>query len=315
MAPDFLAWADALVEPTDAARRPHLTWRKLWAEVARVIRHAPDVVSARAVGESVEGEPLWAITVAHPRAVGPPVLVVAGLHALEHIGPVTAMRLIQRAAGGAHGSWATRRLVVVPVANPDGWRAVEGSLAAGKPPLRRANANGVDLNRNFAVGWREKPLLARLLPRVFAPGDAPLSEPETRALDAIAEEERPRVFASLHAFGEWIYLPYAGRREPPADLAAHEDAARRMCAKMAFPYRVMPLARRSRLFSAPGAEIDHMHDRHGALSFLLELGPGPRLGDPRSWLDVYRWYTPPPEELDAEVANVLPALDVLGELT
>ena len=84
---------------------------------------------------------------------------------------------------------------VVPVVNPDG-------LLAARP--QRGNRNGVDLNRNFPTpGWQKDApdYWARRTgrdPRRF-PGRAPLSEPETRWLNAEMERFQPHVIVSVHA--------------------------------------------------------------------------------------------------------------------
>jgi hypothetical protein len=203
----------------------------------------------------------------------------------------------------------------VPMGNPDGFLAVQGGLAAGRRRFRRSNAAGVDLNRNFAVGWDDRYYLHRWLPRIFSPGSGPLSEPETRAIDAVLSWARPSYAVSLHAFGNWIFTPYAGSRRAPADLDRMLDIAHRMAgAQPERPYRVVQLGRRSRFFQARGAEIDHFYERHGALSFLFEIGAGPRLRHPGTWLHPYRWFTPPAPLLERDVANVLPALESLALL-
>jgi hypothetical protein len=231
---------------------------------------------------------------------------------MEHIGVATALALLERAV--APGSpWRSSRLVVVPMANPDGFRTVEADLARGARRFRRANQRGVDLNRNFAVGWDDRYYLNRLLGRLFAPGAGPLSEPETAAVDRLVGEVRPTYAVSLHAFGEWIFLPYAGSRRAPPDLARLEEIAAGMAAAQpARPYRVLQLSRRTRLFQARGAEIDHFYERHGALSFLIEIGAGPRLRAPTTWLWPYGWFTPPAPLLERDVANVLPAIEHLA---
>ena len=84
---------------------------------------------------------------------------------------------------------------VVPVVNPDG-------LLAPRPS--RVNAHGVDLNRNFPTpGWlQEAPRYwvktTASDPRRF-PGKAPLSEPETRWLNAEIDRFKPHVIISVHA--------------------------------------------------------------------------------------------------------------------
>ena len=309
-APAFYHWAGKLAQHDAPARRPYKTYRELWTAIGELAR-LHDRVRIHGIGRSGGGEPMWAVTAGDH---GPAVFVLAGLHAMEHVGPASALALIERAARGA-ARWSGRRLVVVPLANPDGYLACEAMLARGRRGFVRRNRRGVDLNRNFAVGWDDSYYLNRVLRPLFAPGDAPLSEPETQAIDRVVATERPRVAVSLHAFGEVIYYPYAGTDEAPPDLARLDSAARAMAARMpGGGYRAMQLGKRSHYFKACGSEIDHFYGRYGALSFLIEIGAGPRLTAPSTWLTPYRWYTPPDRLLERDIAKILPALDYLAEL-
>jgi Zinc carboxypeptidase len=100
---------------------------------------------------------------------------------------------------------------VVPVLNPDGLLA--------KPPSR-VNANKVDLNRNFPTpNWlKEAPRYwenrTKRDPRRF-PGNAPLSEPESRLLHDEVEQFKPDVIVSIHA--PYGVLDFDG---PPKGIAA-----------------------------------------------------------------------------------------------
>jgi murein peptide amidase A len=83
---------------------------------------------------------------------------------------------------------------VVLAANPDG--LIRGT---------RANANGVDLNRNFPTAtWREGTVTSRATigepsDVLLGTGTAPGSEPETQALLALIAELRPDAVIALHA--------------------------------------------------------------------------------------------------------------------
>jgi hypothetical protein len=79
-------------------------------------------------------------------------------------------------------------------------------------------------------------------------------------------------------------------------------------------YRTAQLARYLPGFRAFGTELDHAH-AHGALSFLVEIGAGPRPLSPSTWWPVYRWYTPPPAILERDRDRAVAAVEVLAAAT
>jgi hypothetical protein len=295
--------AARLVDPPRVATAPY---RGHGETIARMAALAARGATAHRIGASVTGEPMWALVLGpeRPRAT---VFVLAGLHAMEHVGVAAALALLDDALAPA-SRWRAHRLVVVPLGNPDGFRAACALAASGARGFRRGNARGVDLNRNFPTFWDDRYYLNRLAPGVFAPGPAPLSEPESRAIDGALARFTPTYAVSLHAFGRWIFVPYAGRRAAPRALERLLELGAAMAAAQARPYRVMQLGRRSRLFRAHGAEIDHMYEAHGALSALIEIGAGPRLGEPSTWTEPYRWYTPPDALLEDDVREAIAAV-------
>ena len=307
---NFKEWLASVPKPAPGKFSPALSFRQIWQDVEAVCEKYPSLCTVSELGRSVQGRPIFSVEVAHQKKA-PVILVIANLHAMEHVGVITAVRLLERAALG-HGNWTKRRLVVVPMSNPDGFCMSEEALTQGKKTFLRKNAHTVDLNRNFAINWDAGYYLHRLLPKLYTPGPAPLSEPETQALDQAGREFSPLVMASLHAFGDFFFLPWAGSREKPKDLPRMLDIANSMADRQPHTrYRIMQLGRRTRLFQAKGAEIDHFYGKYGALSFLAEIGPGP-FSQPTQWFFPYRWFTP--SSWEPLVDNILPALDVLAEV-
>jgi len=100
------------------------------------------------------------------------VLILATIHGNEAAGTPLVRRLAEHLAARPH-LLDGRRVVLVPVASPDGY-------AHGT----RRNAAGVDVNRNF----KTKNSRAR----------TPLSEPESRAIVALLERYRPAAVVSIH---------------------------------------------------------------------------------------------------------------------
>jgi hypothetical protein len=311
----YSSWVERLEPSAEGERAPYRSYSEVWRLARTIAGDSRGRMTVREIGRSHEQEPLWAFDLAPATdSASATVFVVAGIHAMEHVGVATALSLLQRAVE-TEGPWLQHRLVVVPMANPDGFRAVERMLAKGHRKFIRKNARGVDLNRNFSVGWDDSYYLNRLLRPIFSPGDSPLSEPETQAIDELLSDIRPNYAVSLHAFGRWIFTPFAGSADRPREHERLIEIANGMRACQPDDgYRVMQLGRRSRLFKACGAEIDHFYGRHGALSFLIEIGSGPRLSAPSTWLVPYGWFTPPAELLERDVANVVPAIEYLATL-
>jgi len=121
------------------------------------------------------------------------VLVVGSIHGNETAGHAIVRRLARTPPPAGVQLW------LVESANPDG-------VARGT----RQNARGVDLNRNFPWDWRGdgRPF------DTYYPGRARASEPETRALMALAREIRPDLTLFYHQHMRLVVLPHGADRAP-----------------------------------------------------------------------------------------------------
>ncbi len=105
------------------------------------------------------------------------VLVIGAIHGDEPASAVLAHQLVRYLRENT-SSIHSKKVIIVPVVNPDG-------LAAGT----RTNANGVDLNRNFPANNRVDADWA---------GYSPLSEPESRLLFHIISEHGVGRIITIH---------------------------------------------------------------------------------------------------------------------
>lgn len=120
------------------------------------------------------------------------ILVIGGIHGDELTSAALVFRWLSWMPQGEATAYHWR---TIPVANPDGLLAT---------PATRYNANGVDLNRNFATPDWERDAHAYWHhrtsndPRRY-PGKSAHSETETRWFEAQIESFRPDVVVSVHA--------------------------------------------------------------------------------------------------------------------
>ncbi|MFH0946582.1 MAG: DUF2817 domain-containing protein [Planctomycetota bacterium] len=128
------------------------------------------------VGRSVNGSPIEAVLLGGDRQK-PVVLMLAGLHGDEQSG-TPLLRRLERHLTEHPGLLEERAVLLIPIANPDGFE--QGS---------RHNARGIDLNRNFPASNFE-PSRRR--------GQTPLSEPESQALFSLLHSILPVRVVSIH---------------------------------------------------------------------------------------------------------------------
>lgn len=139
------------------------------------------------------------------------------------------------------------QLYAVPMVNPDGVDLVTGTIEPGSgqyeaadaiaanfpaipfPEGWKANLRGVDLNLNYPAGWeqaRENKFAQGFTgpaPRDYV-GEAPLDQPESRAMAEITAQINPRLTLSYHSQGEVVYWKYLDIEPPGAEAIGRQFA-------------------------------------------------------------------------------------------
>jgi protein MpaA len=126
------------------------------------------------MGRSVKGRPIMIQVLGQGSDT---TLIMATIHGNEPAGMILVEQLSEHLRENPT-LLAGRRVVLLPVANPDG-------MAAGT----RENIHGVDLNRNFEAANRVDN---------ETNGHSALTEPESRALQKIIKEYSPSRIVSVH---------------------------------------------------------------------------------------------------------------------
>jgi protein MpaA len=125
------------------------------------------------IGRSVRGAAIVARVRGDPRATRA-VLVIGCIHGDEPAGIAITRALRTAIVPAGVALW------LIDTVNPDGLRA-----------RTRQNADGVDLNRSFPVGWQP-------LTGVFDSGRRPLAEPESKAIHRLVVRLHPAVTIWYH---------------------------------------------------------------------------------------------------------------------
>ena len=177
----------------------HNHYENFMAEWEVLRSNYPEYVTRKQIGTSVQGRAIYRYDfnyydVMNPIDGRPIIYVNNGIHAIETHGIYAILAFFKDLCdnwlnddqlGFIHNNI---HLVVVPLANPDGFVA-----------NTRQNANGVDINRNFTRGWNNKN--NEVKGDLTFPGTGPLSEPETRALESLLEEIKPLYTFDIHNNG------------------------------------------------------------------------------------------------------------------
>lgn len=205
---------------------------------------------------------------------GTKAVLVFGEHARELISPESALGLIRSlcSSEGPQSEFAKRTLargvefVVVPNANPSGRRVVEAGYYC-----KRTNENGVDLNRN----WGDEHRNGASPGDDANPGPQGFSEPETRALRDLVDQERPDMFLSVHSGAYLLGASPGYQASSPEDEKIAADVLGPISDKYcggSCPYGGL---RDLIGYDAAGCDIDYIHENSGVrYAFTWEIYNG-----------------------------------------
>lgn len=202
-------------------RRP--TYASVQKEIIGLQKEYPELIQTESIGKSVQGRDLTLVKVGKGAAKA---CVVAGIHAREGMSVSYVMRCIEEfcaayeTKSGKFGRYDMKNLLdcytlyIIPLINPDGLEIVAGRENTSVRITYRkdatlkdykANANGVNLNKNFPLLWEAIDTGVNTPDPEKYKGTAPASEPETKALMALCEENDFMWMTSVHVRGDCIY--------------------------------------------------------------------------------------------------------------
>lgn len=225
------------------------TYKEMVSDIKALEKKYGDIIKSESLGKSWDNRTIYQITLGNPKAKKT-VFVQAAIHAREYMVSQLVMKQIEFYCAnyytGTYKGKGFSQLFdkvcfkIVPMSNPDGVtisqygpQGIRNSVlrnnirkmckryARGRHSyytIWKANARGVDLNRNFNPYWR---LLAssQKAPSAFGyKGAGPVSEKESKILVNVVNKKKPTAVISYHAMGRILYWNFgqignARRRE------------------------------------------------------------------------------------------------------
>ncbi|MDE7476701.1 MAG: peptidase [Lachnospiraceae bacterium] len=224
------------------------TYEEMEEDILQLQIRYPKLLHVSVTGQSADGRKLYELILGNQSAPKN-ILIHAGIHAREYANPYLVMEQLEQCleyydSGAFHGRnyrelFDNVAVHIVPMVNPDGIALSQfGESALRSPELVqmvqtcyaydiaakrtkstyenylarwKANARGVDLNRNFVPGFGANS--KALQPSYMGyEGLAPFSEPETLSLGTVTLLCHPSIIINYHSMGEIAYWNTAESR-------------------------------------------------------------------------------------------------------
>lgn len=193
-------------------------------------------IKVSSIGKSEKGRNLWAAKLGNG---GKSILFVGAHHGREWMTTILLMKMMETYAAAYEqkqtlGSYSTQSLDEVsiwfiPMINPDGVSIQQGNLSYLSFTEKlaawqmnkyhfdwgrwKANARGIDLNRQYPAGWDEVQAESMRPSYQFYKGKKPFEAIEVQELVAFTREIKPLLAVSYHTSGREIFWYYYNKRE------------------------------------------------------------------------------------------------------
>jgi g-D-glutamyl-meso-diaminopimelate peptidase len=208
-----------------------------------------DILSYETIATTAQGRNVWLIKFGNLSSENK-ILITASIHAREYMSSQLVMRMLEeyvlnydvplRDGSTYRNHFDSVCFYIIPMVNPDGVSisqfGMDGAilestkiwLSTINPSGRKlhqikANSNGVDLNRNFPIGFGQGGGLSSAPGLAYYPGVAPLTEIETLALSNLIATNKFSYCINYHSMGKINY--YGSSKNSPENAVRCRDLA------------------------------------------------------------------------------------------
>ncbi len=238
------------------SRASYMTYNEIISLMNNLSTNYPDICMKKNYGSSVEGRELSALKISDNVNEDEPeseILFDGGIHGDELGGPENVARFATLLCE-AYGSDAkitelvnTREIWLFCMVNPD-----------GRVYVSRANANQVDLNRNWGFMWNEECYTSN-----------GFSQPETKAMRDCILENQYSIQVSKHSGIEAIFLPWCYTSSEAPEYSLHESLANIYLSSS--DYGLFEICQSNHDYPTTGETVDFAYGVMGTAALTMEL--------------------------------------------
>ncbi len=237
----FLTMMTIIPQPVSAATSyivshsdKKYSYTDLKKDITQLTAKYPDRLTSQILGQTADGRNIYALCLGNPQAEKQ-IFVTAGMHAREYINCQVVMMMVERYCRNYEGKYKGKTyrqlfdetaIYIMPMVNPDGIAISQSGPGAIKDAALRkkvkkmtrrggysnwkANARGVDLNRNYKM-YAGKPAEKKPASEGY-PGPSRFSENEAKAVrDLMKSMTNMKACLNYHSMGQVIYWGYKNK--------------------------------------------------------------------------------------------------------
>lgn len=235
----------------------------------------PHLTEKVSIGKSLEGRDIWALKISDNPQLDEPhesaILFNSMHHAREVMTPEVGIDIIEYLLthydkDAKVKNWIDNyEIWVMPMFNVDG-----NNMMWNQDKWWRKNTRGgygVDINRNYPSTWDKCNGSSGSRSSQTYRGEAPGSEPETKAMMKFIGQIRPVFNISYHSYSEIVIYPYGckGERVP------NKDVVENIGAELGSRLRYKAGTAWELLYSVDGGDIDWMYDAYQVIPYVVEV--------------------------------------------
>ncbi len=290
-----IRWISELPDPRNWDQRPgsddfhtnYLSYANMIAQYEVWRAQYPDFLRRYAIGTTWNGNTVWVYrffnNLTGDRLVRQSFLITCGIHAREWISPAVGMHLMDKLLESTFirsGFTSTvpvgTAFYIVPSLNPDGYVYTWTNDRLWRKNRRNNGGGvyGVDLNRNFSMGWGLNSGSSGTPSSSTYRGPSAFSEPETTALRNFLDTIPPvAAHIDFHSYGQYVLWEWGFTTAlAPGDAwlrATGLDMKQSIFDKHGMNYTAGPTS--TTLYLVSGKGPDYTYNRSNSASYTIEL--------------------------------------------